>query len=129
MNEQRLESLYGRLQAQRADVADAALAHRIGNALAGDAQRLSDGLARSAPVRQAPSRRVVGWALAASVALVAVFAGRQLATDQVVPTPADADPRDMIAQGPAAEPLFSGSFEHDRQGSARESIFDNDFGS
>ena len=114
MNEQRLESLYARLQAQRADVADAALANRIGNALADDAQRLSDGLARSAPVRRATPRRVVGWALAASVALVAVFAGRQLATEQAVPLPTEVDARDMIAQGPAPEPLFSGSFERDQ---------------
>ena len=127
MNEQRLKSLYARLQAQRADIGGNAVAWRIGNELAGDAQRLSDGLARSAAPRRG-MRPALGWALAASVALVAVFAGRQLAQDEALPGTATTDPADMIATAPAPEPLFSGSFENGRAGGG-ESIFDNDFGS
>lgn len=128
MNEQRLKSLYGRLQAQRAEVGGNAAAWRIGRDLAGDALRLSDGLARSA----APRRRMrpaLGWALAASVALVAVLAGRQMAQQDGLPGTAPQDPTDMIATAPAPEPLFSGSFENGRARAGGESIFDNDFGS
>src|SRR5690606_20840667 len=81
---------------------------------------------------KAPARRrlspVFGWALAASVALAAVFGLRQAGPDLGTPDPLPTSDQHLVADAPAAKPLFSGSFE---RGTSRpaESIFDSSFGS
>ena len=132
MTEERIKSLYARLQAQQPQHADQATAHRIGSAVRADAELLSAALAQSAradAVAQARHRRpLLGWAMAAAVALVAVFAASSLQRDAGAPTPySNGEDSAMMAEGPA--PLFSGSFEPGRGAPGAESIFDNDFGS
>ena len=127
MSEQELKSLYARLQSRRGDVADQALAWRLGHAVRTDAVHLADGIA--AARRRRSARPAFGWALAAAVALVAVFASRELAQDAVVPM-APLDSADMIASAPEA-PLFSGSFENGEAGDRDRHdgvIFDSGFG-
>ena len=127
MHDPQLTSLYARLAAERPEVAARTAPYRIARGLRGDAEQLSRELA----ALRAPARARVpawGWALAASLALAAVFAVRQIGPvpDQ---DPLSGDPsRTLVADAPAAEPLFSGSFE---RGNARpaETIFDSSFGS
>ena len=120
-----LQSLYAQLQARRGETADRALAWKLGHALRDDAAHLADGIA--AARRQRAPRPVFGWALAAAVALVAVFAGRQLAQEGVPAAVAPMEASDLLADGPAPEaPLFSGSFEHGEAGEGV--IFDSGFG-
>ena len=130
MTDEQLTSLYARLQEQRPDLAARTAPYRIARDLRADAEQLADGLhaLRDAPGRQRRFAPAWGWALAASVVLAAVFSARQIGPGPAEPAGQPPPDRALMADAPAAEPLFSGSFE---RGNARpaETIFDSSFGS
>ena len=128
MHDERLKSLYDRLLAQRPELAARTAPYRVARALRGDAEQLSAGIARLRAAGRAPRRSVPawGWALAATLALAAVFATRQPGPDLGAPQALPPSDRTLVADAP--EPLFSGSFERSNTRPA-EAIFDSSFGS